>query len=497
MASSILDIITKILPFSLEYKVNNPSVPTGLPLYPTGDKPILFSPEAILFWLECAPVATAVDKIALEVSSIKPLIFDTQTEKYIDNHPIFDLLEKPDADITYKEFIHSIITFYLITGNVFLRAIGHIDNPPKTLRVVPSQGVTIVADFDGYARNITTRILALIDLFNRVEVKEQNQVRHRYYANDFKECYHIRTFNPYIGSNMVYGVSPLNHVFYEMKQYVDSSKHNLSTLQRGTRFSGIFSIKNRMLPKEQRQRMEEQINVAMGGSNNAGRTMLIDDDVQFQDLIKNIRDMDYAVMKQQVTTAIYNALKIPLPLINPEHMTLANMDAAKLLLYDNAVLPITNRIFEELTNFLMPRYGDKEGRYILTYRQDDIPALLPRKNEQIQIQQKSQMFTINELRNEYGADPIDGGNNLYGNATLVPIAEDSSGTYKVDDLEKDDVNTENVPRGTTEDEEADKEAIAVTKEKFVTVLAQQKDTDGTRRFTDDDIKEMAGRHYGD
>jgi hypothetical protein len=146
----------------------------------------------------------------------------------------------------------------------------------------------------------------------------------------------------------------------------------------------------------------------------------------------------------------------------------------------------------------MPRYGDKEGRYMLTFREDDIPALLPRKNEQIAIKQKSQIFTINQLRAEYGDDPMDGGNDLYGQGMLTPIAKDNSGLFKVNDLEKDEEPDDvNAPRGTTPEEDAEDEAaIAVTKEKFINVLALQKEKDGTRRFTDDEIKEMASRHYG-
>jgi len=490
-----MKFIERIKSFSpFHRKMNNPSVPTGLPLYPTGDKPIVFANEAILFWLECAPVATAVDKISLEVSSIQPKVFDTKNEEFIDNHPLIDLLNKPDADITYKEFIQSIVTFYLVTGNVYLRALGFKNNPPKTIRVAPSQGATIVVDYDGYPRNITTRILALIDTFNRFEVKEYGQVRFRYYADDFKELYHIRTFNPYIGSNMVYGVSPLNHVFYEMRQYVDSAKHNLSTLQRATRLGGLFRVKDRLLPKDQRQRMEEQINYAAGGANNAGRTLVLDDQVEYEDLLKNPRDMDYVQLKKQVTNAIYNALKIPLPLVSPDHMTLANMETAKFLLYDNAVLPIARRIFEELTNFLMPRYGDSEGRYILTFQEDNIPALQTRRNEQLKLKIQSGLFTRNELRADCGSEPLDGGNSIYGAAMQVPVAKDTSGRFPVEDLDQSDDDIHDDDSSTAEEDEA---AIAASKEKFINVLSKQVEKDGSRRFTDDEIKEMVSTHYGD
>ena len=501
---SYSDFGNKLINRLIEIKVNNPSAPMGLPLYPTGDHPLVYSPEAILFYLECAPVATAINKITMELSSIRPILYNKKTSEFIEDHPVLDLLAAPDADYTYKEFMESLTTFFLVTGNAYIRSVGYIKAPPKTLRVCPSQAATIVVDFDGYAKNITARILAMIDTFDRNEVKEGNQIIFRYYAGEFKELYHIRTFNPWVGSNMAYGISPLNHVFYEMRQYVDSAKYNLSALQRGSRIGGLFTLKGRMLTSEQRARLEEQINRAMTGPNNAGRNILLDDSVDFQDLIKNSRDMDYSIMKTQVTMAIYNALKIPLPLINPEHMTLANMDAAKLLLYDNAVLPLARRIYEELTNFLMPRYGKDGENLILTFNEDEIPALEPRKNEQINLKKLSGIFSTNELRAEYGAEPIDGGNSVLGASTLVPIAEDNSGTFKVDDLEPPEPNPavevgqkpEDGKNPIKEEEDLEQEKPeAVPKEKFMSTLKMQVNKDGSPRFTDEEISELVNKHY--
>jgi len=495
-------------------KTNNTSYPQSLQLFPTGDKPIIYANEAILYYLECAPVHTAIDKITKEFSSIPIRIYDKKQEKYIDDHPSLELLHSPDGDITYKEFAGQLAKFYYITGNTYLRAVGFIENPPKELRIAPSQAVTINVGFDAYPFSITSRILSLMDTFLRTEVDYNGRPSYRYYANEFKELWHIKTFNPANNSMMAYGISPFNAVFYEIRQYIESAKYNLSALQRSSRISGIFKVKERILTADQRAAMKQEINYGIEGSNNAGRNLLLDRDIDFQDLITNSRDMDYSIMKKQVTEAIYNALDIPLPIISADHMTLANFEGAKVFLYQNAVIPLAKRLFEELTNFLMPRYKNSENM-IFTFNEEDIPALEPKRNEQTNLMKEAGIFTINELRRRYAAEPVEGGNSVYGQATMFPLANDVSGTFQVGELDDDDEDEEE------NNNETDNEQIDASdndfddlennndpdedqnensnnkpdKNKFMEILKRQVNKDGTRRFTDETIEEIAGKYY--
>lgn len=489
----------------IETKINNPSAPMGLPLYPTGDKPILYSTEAILYYLECAPVQTAIDKITDEIAAIKPLIYNKKTDEYIDEHPLLELLAYPDADFVWSEFIKQLANFYLICGNSYIKADGYIEQPPLTLRVMPSQAVSIVVGFDGYAQNITARVMSIMDTYNRTAVKTDGQERFRFYANEFKELYQIRTFNPMVSSNMGYGLSPLNAIFYEMRQYVEVAKYNLSALQRGVKLSGFLTSKTPMVDKK-KQEFLQQMSYGFAGSNNAGRMAFFDSDVAFVDTMKGSRDMDYIEMRRQVTESIYNALKIPLPLINSETSSYNNMETAKLLLYDNAVLPLTRRLYAELTNFLMPRYENSED-LILAFNETDIPALEPRRNEMAKVKSELNIFTKNEIRNDYGVEGLEGGNQVYEPMSNVVVAVDTSDTLGIAlSSTEDDANavdgsvkpTESIKdtdNGEGDHSEIDK-AQKATKEKFVNTLRLQVNKDGSPRFNDEEINQLIVRHYG-
>jgi HK97 family phage portal protein len=428
----------------LQRKVNNSGVTQGLPLWSTGDKPVLYSSEAVLYYLECAPVATAVDKIAMDVASIPPLIYSKKHKEFICEHPVLELLQSPNTDITFTEFMHSLSSWYLISGNSYINGTGYIENPPKEIRVYPSQSTSIIVGIDGYAQNYTARLLGLVDTFNRTEVINYGRSRFRFYANEFKELYHIRTFNPQVSSNMAYGLSPLNAIYYEMRQYIEAAKYNLSVLERQSKLSGIFKTKTVLMP-EMRKRLETQMQNMYSGSTNAGRNMLIDGtDMEFQDLMVGGRDMDYVKMREQVTKSIYKALKIPLPLVSEESMTYSNLEGAKILYYKQSVLPLRRRIDEELTNFLMPRYDNKDNDLIITFNEHDVPAMESDRNEQAKIKKDIGIFTPNELRKLFAYTELEGGQNLYGKFGDTPIAVDTDDKFHTgEELDKPEPSRDN------------------------------------------------------
>jgi hypothetical protein len=199
------------------------------------------------------------------------------------------------------------------------------------------------------------------------------------------------------------------------------------------------------------------------------------------------KDMDFLELKKEVANAIYKNLKIPLALVNTETMTLDNVTRSMLMFYDNAVLPIANRIFNELSNFLLPRYGNNDN-LILTYDEGDIIALEPRRNEQLKVLKDMGIFTINQLRAKVGADPLVGGNAIYGQSSQIPMAtdpDDESILPNYDDLPAlDNVGGNDEKLGSSN---------KTSRARFVSVLQAKVDADGNRVFTDEEINKIADK----
>jgi HK97 family phage portal protein len=474
--------------------------------YADGEKPILYTSEAVLYMMECAPVWTALKRISEGIASIPPKVRNKKTGEFVD-HPVLELLDRPDADITFSEFMENIGQWYAGTGNVYIKALGYKENPPQSLRVMPSYSTTVVSAGDGYVDTMITRLLMISDVYNRVEVIDYGRPRFRYYANDFNELYQIRTFNPQVGSNMVYGLSPLNAVFYEMRQYIEAAKSNMSTLMRAARLSGIWKYEG-VLSDQQRQDMQAKINAAYSGGQNAGRNVLMDNRMTFDDLLKTVRDMDYVNTEKHTAEVIYKALNIPLPLISSENMTYSNYEIAQYALYKDAIIPLRKRIDQELTMFLMPRY-EKENIFELCFNPKDIPQIEPERNTQLKLKKDTGIYTMNEMRAESEYEPLDGGQFIYGTMGAYPIATDDN-----DDYARGVSNYSNVGAAAaqqtakqptaeeleaqTQKEEAEKQANnRIMKDEFVRKLRLQINKDGTSRFTEDEIRELAIKHFGE
>lgn len=382
----------------------------------------LAADQAIKYYLSCAPLADAVQRIVIEVAAIEPEIYDTRNNVFLTNHPLLDLLKNPNALSTYEDFITDVAIFYLLTANSFITADGNINSRPVSLNTIPPSYIKPSITSDGYVGIWEASSVYL----NMQYIREMNKLKFRFYNQQkTSELYQIRGFSGGINNYKIWGISQLNPIWDEIEQYLAAGTHNISILEKGATLSGMFSVENgTMLSQEAYDRLREQLQQLYAGTGNAGRVALSENGIKFDPISQSNKDMDFSVLKDKVTMQIYKNLKIPLPLINEGTMTLANLEASALLFYDNAVLPLVKRIFSELTNFLMPRYPNSD--YLsLWYDDNKISALEPRRLANLKAKADLGALTINELRSNIQLPAFkEGADELYQPATLIPYATD-------------------------------------------------------------------------
>lgn len=372
------------------------------------------------YYKTCAPLYTSIDWISREGASITPILWDKNKQEFIADSPVLEFLENANPYMSYDELIHAIISFYLLTGNAYVVASGNIDKSPTSLSIALPQNISTLIGVDGYVSQYSLSGKGAGQQHFDF-VKQFINGRNRYVTKDKKhEIYHIKSFNPSGDDFGVLGLSQLNPIYYEIEQYLAASVHNLSLLKRGASLSGIFKHQDK-LSDDAFLRLQDQINLYFSGEHNAGRPFLAEDGLDFSATSQTNKDMDFATLKQDVTEKIYNTLRIPLPLISANTMTMANMDAAKLDLYDNAVLPIIRRIYAELSSFLLPRFDNTEGQSF-SYNEEEILALQPRLYANLEILKNLGSVTANEIRAKLRLDDLEGGDALYQPASNVPYA---------------------------------------------------------------------------
>ena len=380
---------------------------------------------AICYYSMTAPIGIGIRKIAKNGGSINPLIYNENKEQYAEFEPLEELLDDPNMiDKSWNEFIQKYISFLLITGNNYMIAnFVDLNQEPKTLSILPPQMVNpkvINGDIAYYQvasatgspieyqkQIIKSKILYVATLSNGIK----------------SVMLHSRFLNPNLNNYDVLGQSPLTPIYYEIEQYLAASIHNLSVLKRGATLCGIFKTPG-LLTSDQRDRLIQQINDQFSGESNSGKAFLAEGGLDYQTAQQTNKDMEFMQLKLKDEEMVYKALMIPLALMTTSVMTMSNLETAKLDLYDEAVLPIIDRNYADLTKFLMPFYKNTDD-LIISYDQNKISALEPRRMQTMKDLVGLGVLTINELRAKLNYESLDsGGDAIYAPANDIPIAID-------------------------------------------------------------------------
>lgn len=419
------------------------------------------------YFQRCAPFGDVVGKISEAFSEIPIYVFKKSTEEIIRKHPILDLLQYPNDNMSQEDFLRHICSMLLITGNPLLETLGPVTREPLSLDVINPQYSTIMADGFGAMGNI--RISS--PFMNKVYKGESEEGRLRFRHSDDNELWPMFLFNPNRGSTRFYGAPIARPLYYDIEQYIQAGKHNMSLLIRGARPGGSFHTKTPdQLTDTQFKRMQDQIDMYYVGANNAGRPLLLENTEYTEHIVHN-RDMDYPTIVKNATTAIYRQFNWPLPSVDSATMKFSNYETSQVAEYDKAVLPVARFILSQLTSALMYRYEKDWKDYALTIDEREIPELAPRRIANVKAQGEINVNEVNELRQMLGDEPISGGDAIYAPNNMVPL------------LDSDD----SLPT------DGDAKSIAAFRRK----LESAKDRHGDKKFTPDQVDRILKKLNGD
>jgi HK97 family phage portal protein len=414
--------------------------------------------EFIDFYVQACPVFTATKLIADAVSSIDIVLKDKNGD-YIYEHEALKILRNPNPFTDGQLFIKELASYYILTGNTYLNIIG--EKKPVELNCYNPASITIQSASDGYAGDYTYSSSSLNFIYYRAADK-------RFLDDRKNELAHLRDFNPNFSSTNLVGSSSFLGCQLEISQYILASIHNNSLLKNQARPSGIITYKgSNDLQQSQIDGLKDVLKNKLSGAKNAGEPAFLGGDFNWLQLSESVKDMDFPTLKKSVAEAIYSAAKIPLPMISPDNMSFANMDASKFAFYDNAVLPTLKRILKFLTAKVLVRYNLQGLEY--SFDESAIEALEARKYDTADKAAKIGVLSDNELRAMIGYEATNGGDGIYKPANLVQVGLD---TYTADNRDQ-----------------------PVGKSEFVKLMTEQKKLNGERLYSDEYIQLKAKQYY--
>jgi HK97 family phage portal protein len=369
--------------------------------------------QAWLLYTNTASLAKIVDLIADGVAALSPVI---QVDgKPIDGHPVYNFLTRPGFNRTRKRFIKELTVQMMVTGTGYVHILGNTMAPPAALDVLKSQFVTHFPGPDNWPS-----MFAYSEATRNVRFHKDDNPRDPRYLDDM-QLGEIVPIYDMDGQWRGIGLPRLQAIRNDVELRLKGIAHNSSLLDNGARVGGVLSFKEGMTP-EQQEEVAAQFRSMASGAMNAGKVMVTSGgSMDFQSLMQNAKDMDFAKLIEIVEDAMASRYNVPVTLFRTSAQTNNNYETAWNILYDQAVLPTFDMVYSSLAHIFSERLGEQIE---IVHDALTNPILKRQAVATATGLFNAKLVSRNEGRQMIGYEPVLGGDTIYGPMAEVPVADD-------------------------------------------------------------------------
>lgn len=331
-----------------------------------------------------------IDLVAKNAASIRPKI--KVNGEYLEQHPLLDLLNRPNPITGGQEFRIEAYSWAMLTGNIFTER-SVIGGAPREL--YHWQPFMMSIDRSKSNIQIPLRYWA-----------SKNQSGARKWDVDpisgDSDMMHLAMFNPSPEAGFM-GQSPLAGAASAGDQMNASSKWRFNSLKNDMRPAGILATEQ---PVTSAQRKELTKDMEQNsGWKKAGKFLLLGGGLKFSQLSLSPKDSDWLNGTKLNKQEICEVFGVPTQLIGVESaQTYANFEQARYAFYINTILPLVDLYFGELNRWLVPVFGENIE---ICYDKSEIDALDYARQEKTKAILNSDVATYNEKREVLGLPPRD------------------------------------------------------------------------------------------
>ncbi|ETO91816.1 MAG: phage portal protein, HK97 family [Candidatus Xenolissoclinum pacificiensis L6] len=348
-------------------------------------------------------VYRSINMIATAISSIPIILYEfdyNQNKREISEHDILNLLSNPNPYTSYCNLMESIVSHLLLDGNAYLMRIGK----PQIKEIYILRPDKISYTFNK-AYNIPDKYIYNDngkDIFFPIDP-----------ITGKSDILHFKTFNPY---NQFKGCSAVIPAIYSIDQHNQANIWNQSMLRNSAKPCGALIVKGdkegnfSSLSEDQYRRLKEQINSEYISSQNSGKPILLEGGLEWREMGLSHKDMDFLECKHSAARDISISLGVPPHLLGiPGDNTYNNVSEARMIFWEQTVIPLAHKIMDRLNQWLLPFFP---GKLKIEYDKEQIASLTIKREKVWQYVEKASFMTINEKRQEFGLPPIKDGDRL-------------------------------------------------------------------------------------
>lgn len=312
------------------------------------------------------PVGFRSVKLIAEAAAALPLVLQDAERRY-DEHPILDLLSRPNAAQSRAELFEALFGQLTLTGNGYLEAVGGEAGVPLELHVLRSDRMNLVPGADGWPVAYDYVVGAK---------------KHRFHLGQgVSPICHIKNFHP---QDDHYGLSPLQAAATAIDVHNAASSWSKALLDNAARPSGAIVYKGldgqAQMSADQYDRLLSEMEAHHVGARNAGRPMLLEGGLDWKPMGFSPSDMEFQKTKEAAAREIAQAFGVPPMLIGiPGDATYANYQEANRAFYRLTVVPMVQRVAASVGHWLSEFTGES---VTLKPDLDQVPALAVERDQQ-------------------------------------------------------------------------------------------------------------------
>lgn len=358
-------------------------------------------------------LAIAATKPALRVyREVKDAKGEVSQEEVV-GEDINALIEAPNPQLSYQELIQISVVNLWMVGNQYWNLVGTGEGQP----IAPSNQPVEIWWVKPHQINPKTDDKGLVRSYEFTGASGQIK------SLDPSEIIHFRTANPasyFLGMGVMEPLTKTATLELNAMTYIDNFMKNDGTPP--------FVFKHPGSPdKKQRQEFYAGWDERHKGPKRAGRAGMIWGGMDVQKLGDTVKDSQYPELRKMNREEMLACLGVPPSVVGLlEYANYSNMEVQQKKFWEDAVMPILGLVADKLTLKLAPLFDE---RYWFEFDYSKIKVLQEdeeRKARVDRIRLGCGRVTPNQLRQEVGQEPYEGGDQYYIDMSLVPIGGDAT-----------------------------------------------------------------------
>jgi HK97 family phage portal protein len=344
-------------------------------------------------WKNQPAVRTVVGFLSRNIAQLGLHVYrrvsDVDRERVTD-HPLAELLARPNPKTTRYRFIESIVSDLAIYDNAFILKVRPKDQAAGLVRLDPAQvALTGSNPFapDGYK-------------IAKTEFKPEDVI-------------HFRGYSPLDARQ---GISPLETLRTRLAEEYQATLYREQLWRNGARISGYLQRPADAPPwtsnAKERFRSQWQAQYSGDGSR-VGGTPILEDGMTYVPAATSPKDAQYVESRKLTREEVTAAYHVPLTLVGIlDNATYSNITEQHKMLYQDTLGPWLEMIQQELELQLLPDFGDIEDIYVEFNLAEKLKGSFEEQSTQLQTAVGAPYMTRNEARARLNLPQVEGGDEL-------------------------------------------------------------------------------------